>query len=334
MTHGFFAIMGGFMEYEGNRPIRVLLPNELESYSLTGNGDFPKISKADIEDKSKGDDITKGLVILQTVWFVAEFITRQAQGLPVIGLELATVAFAVLNFIIYALWWDKPQSVQRGVRVYKKRMTENRVDDGDVEAIVGFWGALRDSLSHLPTAILRGPVPKTFKDSPWLARVLMWPLLMPMDCIFPEGDTDDTVLNKRVNTFYPHQRTRSLGYLSCAEAVFAAIIFGATYWQGWSYTYSSNIERMLWHFAFIAITGVPVFLFLALGLGLTVNSFLDLKLLDSFFTRMIWILLSLVFLLGRLTMLILPFLGLSTDSLPSPIFYVVHWSSLIPHIHI
>jgi len=66
ITHGFFATMGGFMEYEGNRPIRVLLPDQLGSYSLTGNGDFPRISKAEIEDKSKGDAISKGAVILQT----------------------------------------------------------------------------------------------------------------------------------------------------------------------------------------------------------------------------------------------------------------------------
>jgi hypothetical protein len=93
--------MGGFMEYDGNLPIRVLLPEQLESYSLTGNGDFPRISKAEIEDKSKGDAISKRL-------------------------ELVTVAFAALNFAIYLLLWEKPQNVQRGVRVYRKRFTEMR----------------------------------------------------------------------------------------------------------------------------------------------------------------------------------------------------------------
>jgi hypothetical protein len=113
--------MGGFMKYEGNRPIRVLFPDELESYSLTGNGDFPRISKAEIEDKSKGDTISKGVAILQTGWFVTQCIARGVQRLPITELELATVAFAALNFVIYLLWWEKPQSVQRGVRVYKKR---------------------------------------------------------------------------------------------------------------------------------------------------------------------------------------------------------------------
>jgi hypothetical protein len=34
IPHGFFAIMGSLVAYEGNRPIRVLLPEQLESYSL------------------------------------------------------------------------------------------------------------------------------------------------------------------------------------------------------------------------------------------------------------------------------------------------------------
>jgi len=120
-AHGFFAIMGGFMEYEGDRPIRVLLPEQLESYSLTGNGDFPRISKAEIEDKSKGDAIAKVFVIMQTVWFVAHCITRGVHGLPITELELVSLAFVALNLTIYVLWWDKPQSVRYGARVYKKR---------------------------------------------------------------------------------------------------------------------------------------------------------------------------------------------------------------------
>ncbi|KAH9958498.1 hypothetical protein BC827DRAFT_1371008 [Russula dissimulans] len=111
-THGFFAIMGGFMEYEGNRPIRVLYPSQLGSYSLTGNGGFPRISKAEIEDKSKSDVISKAFVVLQTGWFVTQCIARGVQGLPITELELATVAFAALNFVMYLLWWEKPLNLR------------------------------------------------------------------------------------------------------------------------------------------------------------------------------------------------------------------------------
>jgi hypothetical protein len=131
-------IMGGFMEYEGNRPIRVLLPDQLESYSLTGNGDFPRISKAEIKDKSKGDFISKAVVILQTSWFVIQCVARRFQGLETTELELVTVAFATVNLFIYALWFEKPLDVQCGVRVYKKRETRaEKSKDSDLSAAVG-----------------------------------------------------------------------------------------------------------------------------------------------------------------------------------------------------
>ena len=98
----------------------MLLPDQLESCSLTGKGNFPRISKAEIEDKSKGDAISKGFVVVQTSWFVTQCTARGVQGLPIAELKLVTVAFAALNLVIYSLWWDKPQNVQHGVRVYKK----------------------------------------------------------------------------------------------------------------------------------------------------------------------------------------------------------------------
>jgi len=121
-------------------------------------GDFPRISKAEILDKSKGDAVSKGVVILQTGWFVMQCIARGVQGLPITELELVTVAFAALSFVIYLLWWEKPLNVQRGVRVYKKRNTVEPVDDGHVLATAGFWVALGDELSKLPAAIINGPL--------------------------------------------------------------------------------------------------------------------------------------------------------------------------------
>jgi hypothetical protein len=194
--------MGGFMEYDGNQPIRVLFPEELESYSLSGNGDFPRISKAEIDDKSKGDAISKAFVVLQTGWFVTQCIARKVQGLPITELELVTVAFAALNFGIYVLWWDKPLNVQRGVRVYKKRMTEEPVDDGDIEGTVGFWMALRDTLSGLPAAVVLGPHISGFHGSSWLTRVLTWPFFKPAEIMLGQAMADE-VKSKRVNTFYP-----------------------------------------------------------------------------------------------------------------------------------
>jgi hypothetical protein len=197
--------MGGFVKYKGNKPIEVLLPDELELYSLTANGDLPRISKREIQDKSKGDFISKGIVILHTGWFVMQCVARGVQGLPITELELATLAFAGLNLVIYALWQDKPLNVQCGVRVYEKRITDSPVDDGHVEATVVFWVALGDALSKRPAAIVNSSEAEEmvfdWEDWPWPARVLTWPFIKPLNIIV--GGYEDRVGN-RIATFYPH----------------------------------------------------------------------------------------------------------------------------------
>ena len=57
--------------------------------------------------------------------------------------------FATLNFLIYLLSWEKLLNLRRGVRVYRKRMVEQPIDDGSVEATVGFRVALREAFSDL-----------------------------------------------------------------------------------------------------------------------------------------------------------------------------------------
>jgi len=282
-THGFFAIMGGFMEYDGNRPIRVLLPEQLESYSLTGNGDFPRISKADIDDKSKGDAVSKTVVVLQTGWFVTQCIVRGIQGLPITELELVTVAFATLNFLIYLLWLDKPLNVQRGVRVYKKRITEEHTDDGNVEAAVGFWVALRDTLPGLRAAIVHGPVlgDDDLDDSHWLARVIFWPITKPFSIMFGEDQKYENL--KRVNTVYSRQRDgipRRGAFLVAA----IASVFGGIHCVGWSFTFPSRTEQILWRAASVTIAAVPIVLFshlLALSDTRGMNGTLDWFLMIS-----------------------------------------------------
>ncbi|KAI9449654.1 hypothetical protein F5148DRAFT_633627 [Russula earlei] len=327
-THGFFAIMGGFMEYEGNRPVRVLLPEQLKSYSLTGNGDFPRIAKEEIEDKSKGDIIAKTLVILQTGWFVMQCIARGVQHLPVTELELVTVAFAALNFVMYLLWWDKPLHVQRGVRVYKKRNTEEAIDDGDVESAcsVGFWGALRESLSELPAAIVNGPLTAEiqWRDESWLWRVLVWPFMKPFTIL--SGEDEEYQDLKRVNTFYPNAWYAGREFFAVPIVIVVASIFGGIHCIGWSFTFPSTTERTLWRVASVSITVVPIlltlFMFMCMGSG--ADHWYD------FPVAIIVIILLVAYLVGRLMLLVLPFLSLR--SLPPAAYYVLHWTSVIPHV--
>ncbi|KAJ7888375.1 hypothetical protein B0H14DRAFT_2693790 [Mycena olivaceomarginata] len=57
-----------------------------------------------IKDKSKGDALSKAVALFQGLWFITQCIARATQHLPVMELEVATLAFAVVNIFIWLLW--------------------------------------------------------------------------------------------------------------------------------------------------------------------------------------------------------------------------------------
>ncbi|KXN83311.1 hypothetical protein AN958_01593 [Leucoagaricus sp. SymC.cos] len=117
LTHGFFIQMGGFMMYHEDKPVQVLTWNRLLAAIERGEIDVPQVPEEDITDKSKGDGLTKLVVVLQTTWFVAQCIGRASMHLPLAELEVLTLAFAALNVYVYSLWWSKPQGVLVPIRL-------------------------------------------------------------------------------------------------------------------------------------------------------------------------------------------------------------------------
>ncbi|KAG2358718.1 hypothetical protein BDR07DRAFT_1489085 [Suillus spraguei] len=67
VTNGFFAWMGGSMLYVDGKPQATLTPDKLLHFVREKNVDMPNITEADIEDRSNGDGLSKGIAILQLV---------------------------------------------------------------------------------------------------------------------------------------------------------------------------------------------------------------------------------------------------------------------------
>ncbi|KAJ7217601.1 hypothetical protein C8J57DRAFT_1732308 [Mycena rebaudengoi] len=97
-THGFFISMGGFVSHVGHHPVTT--PDDVRNYLDA----IRAVDVEDIKDKSKGDALSK-------------CFARLAQNLPISELEVATLAFAVVNVFIWLLWWNKPLDVQRPIMV-------------------------------------------------------------------------------------------------------------------------------------------------------------------------------------------------------------------------
>ena len=117
-SHGHFIQMGGFVLVQGDDEVEVLSPNRFDDLFATRRIGLPWITRKDIQDRSKGDALSKGLVIIQTSWFIAQCVSRRIQGLAITEIELITLAFAFLNSLMYFLWWEKPQNVTSYIRIH------------------------------------------------------------------------------------------------------------------------------------------------------------------------------------------------------------------------
>jgi hypothetical protein len=110
--------MGGFMLFEGDVAKGVLSHEKFSELLTAGKIEFPTVSVAEIEDRSKGDGFSKTIAVGQTLWFIVQCLARRAQHLDVTLIELLTLSLAVLNGVMYFLWWHKPLDVRCPVRVH------------------------------------------------------------------------------------------------------------------------------------------------------------------------------------------------------------------------
>ena len=88
---------------------RILTFGSLATYYSQGRIDLAGVTEARINDHGKADGLAKGIALLQTLWFIVQCIARFAdRHLILTELELVTAALAVLSFVMYVLWWNKP----------------------------------------------------------------------------------------------------------------------------------------------------------------------------------------------------------------------------------
>ena len=100
------------------------------------NFEFPDITEADIQDRSKGDMLFKFIAIAQTTWFIIQCGVRSRQQLALTELELVTLALASLNGATFFIWWCKPLGVQEPLRIYLKTEAPRTEVPGQVSSAV------------------------------------------------------------------------------------------------------------------------------------------------------------------------------------------------------
>ncbi|KAJ7729912.1 hypothetical protein B0H16DRAFT_1893702 [Mycena metata] len=286
-THGFFCNMGGFVSEEGH-PVSSL--KQLPAYMPA----IQKIKKVDIEDKSKGDTLSKGVAIAQGLWFVTQCLARLFQHLPLTELEVATLAFAVLSVVIRLLWFHKPLDVQQPIIVARSEVEINPLQEEDITLP-------NDSITLL-------------------------------DRIFSgiSGDHDyyHPISSTSVPSFYSIEigtkKTRTL--INVAGVLGVGSIFGSIHCAAWNALFPSMAEMWIWRISSVFIAAYPALtmLFAAINVWAPYNN-ITVAVLWSFMVAGF-----VVYPLCRLFLIIVSFTTLR--ALPLSVFVDVNWSNYIPHL--
>ncbi|KAG6908175.1 hypothetical protein DXG01_005828 [Tephrocybe rancida] len=297
MVHGHFFAMGGFLLYEDGKPAATLDGDDLEQMSQSGEIDFPSISAEEIMDKSKGDGLSKVFALVQTIWFIAQCISRYIQHLALAELEVTTLALAAVNAMMYFCWWDKPLNVLYPVRVDHKPLVLDQSPNDDavirtastdthVPHLVSlpsddstsdnerqthsqwmyclstpfssFRHCILQPLYSIWTAIAHALRESITEDGWWgTVTMLVFVHLTAGPMFELIGMDDDASGHLRVGIF---ASTRSREYIHFWIVVPMGIcvsIFGVIHIVAWSSDFPSNAERVLWRSAAAIISCEP-----------------------------------------------------------------------------
>jgi hypothetical protein len=300
-THSFFLIMGGFTLYdsEGEKPVRVLEAKDLEKLSEAGKIKWPTIIKEEIDDRSKGDYLSKTIILFQMMWFVGQCIARGAYHLTVTELELVTVAFASLTGVIYYLWWNKPLDVRCSFPVHflpdrlgkisgdiekeetspqdipSPKIPAEEIPEPNEDVVV--------NPNPLPTTSIQvdtstpDPPPTRMerfrafrqgaceRDGTLLGLGYVF-IGFPLERFFGAlSDTGNctTLEGKslRVPTFYSSGHNDNNRGIPIFLVVWIATVFGAIHCIAWSFHFATLQELWAWRISAILISGLPISIF-------------------------------------------------------------------------
>jgi hypothetical protein len=308
VVHGFFVSMGGFVVAQGT----VLSPiASHEVGTLASAEDIVRVRDYEIFDRSKGDEVTKGLAMLQTAWFIAQCVARRIQRLPLTELEVITLAFGAVNLVIYIIWWEKPLDVRYPIRI----------------------GPPPPDPPHVPisTRILLKQLkePLTIKQRyQAVVNGITWATDAVVEMF--AGQTEREQLRENcteVPTLWAGRlKPRPRGIASLI-ALFLAIGFGAIHCIAWNLSFPTPTEQLLWRIASITVMAVPIAFYLDAIVFIKTR---PPKWYSEVTFRLVIPMGTMTYIAARGLLMVLAFTALRT--LPPDVYKDVSWAKFMPHI--
>ncbi|ORY10985.1 hypothetical protein BCR34DRAFT_601739 [Clohesyomyces aquaticus] len=225
MTHGFFALMGGFRAkiVDKNGTDTFLSINSKGILALRSKPEVQilPVEEEEIKDKAKADVLVKATAVVQSLWLAAQVISRAAQHLAVTPLELATLGFVLCTVATYIVWWWKPQSAEVPITILTI-----------------------PAASGIDTAINQGWHDEIQISDAWKAAV--------RNAFSSKG-------RLRTKHYFAGMHNHSMRF-----SMFAGMVFGCVHIVAWNFTFPTKTEAILWRTAAATATAMPAALFFML----------------------------------------------------------------------
>ena len=264
---------------------------------------FVMPTEEEINDRGKSNWLAKSLVLLQTSWFVMQCIARAIKHLPVTHLEIVTLAYAAMNFVIYVFWWNKPLNVNRPIRVFRKWDSADGHGSEESET---------QSLVEEQISETRGNSLET------IYRIIVG------------FQDDDVILSRkdRVPRFWADNNSDDV-VIADFIVLGVGVCFGAIHCIAWFFSFPTHAELLIWRISSVAITAVPIYMpsMVLLGSWLE-NMDLDRPAVTVYLFSLVPA--GTLYIIARAATLVLA--SLSLRDLPPGAYETVHWTTFIPHV--
>ena len=231
-------------------------------------------------------------------------IARGIENLPVTHLEIITLAYAAMNFVIYIFWWNKPLSVNRPVRVFRKSgpsETQHLVNESISSPLKLTWKAIGKGLGTIINFIAGG---QDFNVN--LSR----------EDRVPKFWADSTYVD----------------YIIIADVIVLVVgaCFGAIHCIAWFFSFPTHTELLIWRNSSVVITAVPIYIPLTTLLGYLLGGVMKYENSSIIVTYVGALSGIILYIIARAVTLVLAFTSLR--ELPPGAYETVHWTTFIPHV--
>jgi len=210
---------------------------------------IPDLSEEFITDRAESNSLNKAILIIQVGWFCVNCASRLIQHLPLSLLEVSTAAHGLCTLLTYFVWWSKPLNVAEGTAMKGKAAQE-------VHALlmcskVEYVEALKMA-QRIPAGNSLMATNRNEQGQIALAANALRHLLPITEAPPPEKPFHHHTWMSAPGSFRPESQPNT-GYQWVSVAV-APILYGLVHFLGWSGSFPTPPERLLWRASSVVVT--------------------------------------------------------------------------------